>query len=265
MSGEFVANALADLVSREPVDFFVGEGVRRDDVLSGFEDLFRGDFGAVDVAIGEALNVGELDVEADETVLTGDNHDGSVGFGVNGAAVTDIGEVGERDNVEDSPDEIGVFAFHDEAELTAHPGVSAVATDDIFCVDGLGSTGGFFEGGVVVRFGHEVGRAKEAVLDFVAKLFDFGGFVGEVAEDDLNGIGGVVLHLGLVNFDLFGENSVFNLDVVALLLEIVLEVSLDEALVQDNLCKPRQTRRHVRNSASPANNSISIGIPEADL
>ena len=56
---------------------------------------------------------------------------------MDGAAAANVREVGDGDDVEDAPDEVGGLAFEGEAQLPADPGVRAVAADEVFGFEGL--------------------------------------------------------------------------------------------------------------------------------
>lgn len=100
----------------------------------------------------------KLDVEAHEIALLRDDHDRAGVRRVNGAPSTDIGEIGDGDSVEYSPNVVcmknrrsvrateerkgeklrtGLLANHLDAEGATSPRMSSVATNDILGRDDL--------------------------------------------------------------------------------------------------------------------------------
>jgi hypothetical protein len=75
--GEVGADALADLIGGPPVAVLVGELVGCNGLLGGFEDDVRCDLRSIGAAAGIWFDFGELDVEPNQLVFTGNNHQGS--------------------------------------------------------------------------------------------------------------------------------------------------------------------------------------------
>ena len=76
-----------------------------------------------------------------------------------------------------------------------------------------------------------------------------------------DGIGRLVIDLGLVNYKGLGQNAPLHLDgVFRVFLDVVEEETLDAALVEDDLCEARESRKGVRDAIRPADNTIGTRV-----
>ena len=267
VGGEVVDDALANLVGGEPLDFFVGDGVGGDDLLALGEDLLGGNLGPVHTAVGRPIDLFHLDVEADQGALTGDDHHGTVFCRVDGTAVPDIGEVGDGDDVEYSPDVVGLLADHLETELTADPRMCAITSKHVFTVDNLGAFCLVDRVDSIVFFIRvdQICRTEQAVRNLVTELLGGCTILCEVAEDNLNRVCIVVVHFGFVDLHRLGHDAVLDLG-TTILCKVVAEVSLDPSLVQYNLREPGKSRLHIRDAAGSDDTfSGHVGVPEGNL
>lgn len=130
-----VRDTLANGVDGEPLEVLPLDGVGLEDLLGGSLDLLGGGgLAGVEVGIGGR---GDLDVETDHVVLTGDDHDGAV-LRVDGALHLDIGEVGLDNTVHDTPHEgDGVLVLDANLELVTDEGAGTLTTEKVLGADGL--------------------------------------------------------------------------------------------------------------------------------
>ena len=135
---ERLGHALADMITRVPLDVLGFESVRMEDLARGRKDRVGRDLGAVEVLARLDLNR-ELDVQADETFRLRNDHDRAGIGAVYGASHANVGKVGQRDHVQHAPDKVGLVADHLDAELPPGPAVSAVAADKVPRLDRLDS------------------------------------------------------------------------------------------------------------------------------
>src|SRR5271169_1041338 len=103
---EFVAKSLADLVHRPPRDLLHLKGVGMQDPLRRCDDMIDGDVPARDPFA--FLELVELNIDADQiAALPGDDQDAAFVGRLYCRLQADVGEIGDRQQVHDSPGLIG--------------------------------------------------------------------------------------------------------------------------------------------------------------
>ncbi|TKW49647.1 hypothetical protein CTA1_11398 [Colletotrichum tanaceti] len=247
------ADSLSDLSKREIP--------RAQDLLGGAKDELRGDLGAVRSPRRVGGDLLQLDVEADKLVLSGDDHQAAVLGGLT--------EVGNGDDVHDTPDEIGRLSLELQAESPSRPAASAVAANDILGVDDLAFPGPrpappdhvFFLVVAVVVVLHEV-APEEAVGDpaRVRRLGGRGLFLRELAQLHGHRVGRVVVDLGHVDLERLGQDAALDPDLaLGVLLDVLEEEALDPALVQDDLLEAGEAHNGVWDPVTAADDAVVAG------
>ena len=126
---ELVGHPVADPVHREPRDLRGLERVRGQDMTGLIEDVVRREPG-----VGRDL--AHVHVQANQVAaLAGDEQDVATAAGLDRGLEPDVGEVGHRQDVHDTPRLVLARALRLATDGLAHGAVCTVATDDVLRVD----------------------------------------------------------------------------------------------------------------------------------
>lgn len=115
-------------------------------------------------------------------------------------SIANIGEIGNRDGIQDTPDIVTSFTFHFDSNLLADPRVSAITANDVFGMDGFN---------FAVIFNLEIfiaiKLAEKTVSNLTAKLFWVSIIIGKSLDLDCNWVSVCVVNLGFINVNREGS------------------------------------------------------------
>lgn len=127
------------------------------------------------------------------------------------AALADVRQVGNGNDVQHAPDVIRTLSFRNYAELFTDPRMSAVSAKDVLGMDDLPMLWRVSELTLLVAGELTI----ESVFELVAELFWLSILVGELFDGDSNGVGGLVLGFALVDDEGLGDDGSLNFEGVA--------------------------------------------------
>lgn len=258
------------LIRCPPVAVLIVKLIGAKDLLRGAEDDIGSDLGPIGPAVRIRRDFLQLDIQPDELVLTGNDHQTAVLGRVNRAPHANVGEIRNGDQIHNTPDVIRGLSLQLQTELAPRPAPGAVAPDDVLGVHNLALRAAllqlFNEPVVGVVFLHEV-TPEETVGRLAGGGLLLGGslLLRKLPQLDGHGVGRVIVDGGLVDGDGLGEDATLDADgVLGVLLNVVEEPALDAALVHDDLLIAGEADDGVGDTVRPADGAVRAGVLERE-
>src|SRR5699024_10997013 len=125
---ETLRDPLSDLVDGPSCELFDVEPVRVEYPLRCFDNGIDGE--TAPCLWGGRLEFAEIDIESDQVpAFSGNEQSASVGRGLDDRLASDVGEVGDGENVHHAPRVIHLVTGHADPEGSAHRSSRAIASD----------------------------------------------------------------------------------------------------------------------------------------